>query len=130
MSRLNSIRAFSSFCASVAALSSCLACAAFSAVLRRLVAFQQPIHDRLECGDQFALLGLRLQLHRDDAIDLEVVVVPGGVELGPQVVDEIRVGHVRQLRRLVVGLERREDFLGLVHEVEHVGRVLARGRRG
>ena len=85
----------------------------------------QAVHDRLDRRHQLALLGVGLQLHRDHAVDLEVVVVPGGVELGPQVVDEVRVGDVRQLGRLVVGLERRQHLGRVVHEVEHVGRVLA-----
>ena len=85
----------------------------------------QSIHDRLDRRHQFALFGVRLQFHGDDAIHLEIVVVPGGVELGPQVVDQIRVGHVRQFRRRVVGLERRQHVGRVVHEVQHVGRVLA-----
>ena len=51
--------------------------------------------------------------------------MPGGVELGAQVEDEVRVGRRREFRRRVVGLERRQHFLGVVHEIEHVGRVLA-----
>jgi hypothetical protein len=58
-------------------------------------------------------------------LDLEIVVVTGGVEFGPQVVDQIRVGHVGQLCRGVVGLEGRQDVFRVVHEVQHVGRVLA-----
>ena len=55
-------------------------------------------------------VGLRVHLDGHDAIDLEVVVVPGGVELGAQIVDEVRVGDARQLGRRVIGLERVEDF--------------------
>ena len=125
MSLWNSSSASSSSLASFAAFSSFCSCASLSALLRRLVPLQQPVDDRLDRRDQVALLGLRVQLDRDDAIHLEVVVVAGRVELGAQVVDEVRVGDVLQLGRLVVGLERRQDILGAVHEVEHVGRVLA-----
>ncbi len=93
--------------------------------LRGLVAFHQAVAHRLQGGDQFALLGVRVQLHRDHAVDLEVVVVAGGVELGAQVEDEVRVGRGREFGRGVVGLEGGQDFLGVVHEVQHVGRVLA-----
>ena len=93
--------------------------------LRGLVAFHQAVAHRLQGGDQFALLGVRVQLHRDHAVDLEVVVVAGGVELGAQVEDEVRVGGGREFGRGVVGLEGGEDFLGVVHEIQHVGRVLA-----
>ena len=71
----------------------------------------QPVHDGLDGRHQFALLGVRLQLHGDDAIHLEIVVVAGGVQLGAQVVDEVRVGDVRQFGRRVVGLERRRGLL-------------------
>jgi hypothetical protein len=90
-----------------------------------LVALLEPVHDRLDRLHKFALLGVRLQFHGHDAIDLEIVVVSGGVELGAEVVDEIGVAHVCQLGGRVVGLERLEHVLRVVHEVQHVGRVLA-----
>ena len=61
-------------------------------LLRRLVALHQPVRDGLQGRDQLALLGLRVQLHGHHAIHLEVIVVPGGVQLGAQVEDEVRVG--------------------------------------
>jgi hypothetical protein len=90
-----------------------------------LVALHQAVHDGLQRLQQLALGRVRLQLHRHHAIDLEVVVVAGGVQLGAQVEDDVRVGGRRQLGRGVVGLEGRQDFLGVVHEIHHVGRVLA-----
>ncbi len=39
--------------------------------------------------------------------------------------DEIRVGDRLKLGRLVIGLERLQDLLGAVHEIEDIGRVLA-----
>ncbi|EXI77156.1 MAG: hypothetical protein AW10_03972 [Candidatus Accumulibacter appositus] len=93
--------------------------------LRGLVAFHQAVTDRFEGGDQVALLGVWLQLHGDDAIDLEVVVVTGGIQLGTQVEDEVRIGGRREFGRRVVGPERGEDFLGVIHEIQDVGRVLA-----
>ena len=100
-------------------------CGGLQGLLCRLVALLEPVHDGLDGGRQFALLGIRLQLHGHDAVHLEIVVVAGGVQLGTEVVDEIRVADVRQLRRRVVGLERLEHILGVVHEIQHIGRVLA-----
>ena len=100
MSLLNSTSAFSSSCAASAAGFVLLArCAAFSASCAALYRFMQAIHDRLDRRHQVALLRLRVQFHRDHAIHLEVVVVAGGVELGAQVEDEVRVGRRRQFRR-------------------------------
>ena len=39
-----------------------------------------------------------------------------------------RVGHLFQLRAQVVGLKAGQDFIGLVHEVEHEGVLFARVR--
>ena len=107
MSRLNSSSASSSSVRLLRRLVVVLLRGGLQRLLRRLVSLQEPVHDRLERRDQFALLGLRVQLHRHHAIHLEIVVVAGGVQLGAQVVDEVRVGDVRQFGRRVVGLERR-----------------------
>ncbi|EXI77065.1 MAG: hypothetical protein AW10_04045 [Candidatus Accumulibacter appositus] len=71
------------------------------------------------------MLGIGLQFHGDNAIDLEVVVVAGGIQLGTQVEDEVWIGGRCEFGSRVVGLERGEDFLGVIHEIQHVGRVLA-----
>jgi hypothetical protein len=72
------------------------------------------------------LLGCRIQLDLRRALDLEVVVVAGGVQLGAQVVDQVGIGSALQLRRFVIGAKRRQDLVGAVDEVEDVGGVLAR----
>ncbi|MCY1542621.1 hypothetical protein D9M68_783780 [compost metagenome] len=52
--------------------------------------------------------------------------MPGAVQLVTQVVYQVRVGHVFQLGGAVVSLERREDLVRLVDEVQHVGGVFLR----
>jgi len=39
---------------------------------------------------------------------------------------DVRVGHTRQFRGLVVGLEGGEDVRRVVDEVDHIGLILAR----
>jgi hypothetical protein len=73
---------------------------------------QQTIGHRFQCGGQLALRGLGVHLHGNDTLDLVVVVVAGGVEFGPQVVDQVGVGDPGQLRRVVVGPEGGQDLLG------------------
>jgi hypothetical protein len=124
MSVLNRVSAPCSSRAALAAASSFLSLRGSQRLLRGLVALHQAVHDRLQRLQQLALGRVRLQLHRHHAVHLEVVVVAGGVQLGAQVVDDVRVGGRRQLGRRVVGLEGRQDFLGVVHEIHHVGRVL------
>jgi hypothetical protein len=70
--------------------------------------------------------GFRLQLDRDDPLDLEVVVMAGRVQLRPQVQHQMRVGHVRQFGGFVIRPERLQHVFGVVREVENVGRVLSR----
>ena len=94
--------------------------------LRGLVALQQAVGDRLDRRENIALLRLGGQLSGDNAINLEIVIPSARVELGLEVENDIRIGDGLKLRRLVLGLERLEDFFGAVHEVENVGRVLAR----
>jgi hypothetical protein len=48
----------------------------------RLEALGETIRDWRNGGDQAALLGLRVHLDGGNAIDLEIVVAAGGVELG------------------------------------------------
>jgi len=90
-----------------------------------LVALHHAILHRFQRGDQIALSGVRVQLHGHHAIHLELVVVAGGVQLGAQVENEIRVGRRRQLDRGVVGLEGGQHLFGVIHEIQHVGGVLA-----
>ena len=85
----------------------------------------EAVHDRFDRSYQFALRRVRLQFHGDQAVHLELVVVPGRIELGLEVVDEVRIRDVRQPGRLVVDLERREHVSRVVHEVEDVAGVLA-----
>ena len=47
---------------------------ALPALLRGLVAFEQAISDRLDRGDEIALLGLRVDLDPGNTIDLEIVI--------------------------------------------------------
>ena len=86
----------------------------------------ESVHNRLDGSNQISLFSIRIQFDYDDALDLVVVVMPSGIELRPQVVDEVRIGRRRQLRRRVVGLEGCQDFTRIIYEVEDVGRVLAR----
>ena len=51
--------------------------------------------------------------------------MPRGIQLRAQVEDEIQVRGVRQFRRGVIGLESREDVRRVIHEIQHIGRVLA-----
>ncbi|MDP2823093.1 MAG: hypothetical protein Q8O52_10520 [Sulfuritalea sp.] len=74
-------------------------------LLGGLVAFHHAVLHRLQRGDQIALPGVRVELHRRHAIHLEIVVVAGGVQLGAQVENEVRVGCRRKFDRGVVDLE-------------------------
>jgi hypothetical protein len=85
----------------------------------------QPIHHGFDRLGQLPLRRLGVELDGHDALHLELVVVAGRVQFRSQVVDQMRVGHVRQLGGRVVHLERRQDLLGVVHKVEHVRLVLA-----
>ena len=51
--------------------------------------------------------------------------MPSSVQLGAQVEHQVWFGRGRQLGRRVVRLERGQHLLGVVNEVQHVGRVLA-----
>ncbi len=51
--------------------------------------------------------------------------MPGGIQLGAQVENEIRIGRRRKLRRGVIRLEGGQHLFGVVREIQHVGRVLA-----
>ena len=49
-----------------------------------------------------------------------------GIELGLEVEDEVGIGGLGQLSRGVVGLEGRQDVVGIVHEIHHIGGVFTR----
>jgi hypothetical protein len=68
---------------------------------------------------------VRVELDGDQSIHLELVVVALAIELLTEVVNEVWVGLGLDVCCLEVLPERRQDFLGAVHEVEDVGRVLA-----
>ncbi|MNS11094.1 hypothetical protein D3C72_426260 [compost metagenome] len=89
---------------------------------------QQPVGDGFQRGDQLRLLGLGIQLDLHHPLDVEVVVMARAVQLGAQVEDHVGVGRALQLGRLIIGLERRQDVVRAVHEVQDVGRVFARVR--
>ena len=97
-------------------------------LLRLLEPLQETIRHRLQRRDEIALLGLRVHLHGHYTVHLEVIIVTRSIELGSQVVDEVRVCHAFKFGGFIEGLEGREDFLGAVHEVENVCRILARMR--
>ena len=67
-----------------------------------------------------------LQQHLHHPLDLEVVVVALGIELGLEVQDEVRIGGLGQLSCGVVGLEGRQDVARFVHEIHHIGGVFTR----
>ena len=119
---------------SSAARSSCASCWAFSswsatALTPRSRAALKRFKRRSATGSMAATsslcLAFVLDLDRGDPIDLEIVVPSARVELGLEVEHDVRIGDGLKLRRLVIGLERLEDVLGAVHEIENVGRVLA-----
>ena len=66
-----------------------------------------------------------LQQHLHHPVDLEFVVVALGIELGLEIQDQVGIGGLGQFGGGVVGLEGRQDLVGLVHEIHHVGGVLA-----
>jgi hypothetical protein len=110
--------------ASFAALASCRSCAAESrsrAALNRL-------SSRADRRDKVARLRLRIQLDLRHAVDLEVVIEASRVELGAQVVDDIRVGDGFELGRVVVGPECLKDVVRAVCKIENIRRVLSRMR--
>ena len=96
--------------------------------MRQLLA--EPVCHGLQRGLQALLPAPRLPCHPHvgERVDLGPVVHTRGVELRPQVMDQVRVRHRLQLRAGVVRLEGGLDVVFGVHEVQHVGGVLA-GRR-
>ena len=90
-----------------------------------LKSLHQAVAHGLQRTHQIALLRAWVELHLHHAVHLEVIVVARAIELCAQVVDEVRVRHRFELGRLVVGLERRENLLGVVHEIDDVRRVFA-----
>jgi hypothetical protein len=95
------------------------------AVQRGLVLLEQAVDDRLQGSHQFTLRRPWLELDGHDAIDLEVVVMPRGVEFGAEVEDQVGVGRGRQFGRRIVGLEGLKDLGGVVDEIHDVSRVFA-----
>jgi hypothetical protein len=71
------------------------------------------------------MFGLRIEFDLSDSVDLEIAVTADCVELGAQVIDDIRVGDGFELGRIVEGSERRENVIRAVREVENIGRILA-----
>src|SRR5207244_12594643 len=66
----------------------------------------QPIDNGLDGSNQFTLFRIWIQLDSGHAIDFKVVVVTGGVQLGAQIVNQVRICHVGELGSGVVSLER------------------------
>ena len=93
--------------------------------LGRLVALHDAVQHRLQRVNQFALLCVRVQFNLDHPMHLEVVVMPGGIQLGAQVVNQIRVRRGGKLGGGVIGLESGQHFIGVVDEVDHIGGVFA-----
>lgn len=89
-------------------------------LLGGLVALEQTICHRLNRSHQKRLGSLGVQLGLNYALDFKVVVVARCVQLGPQVIDQVRVCHTRQFSGFVVRLERSQDVVGFVHKVEDV----------
>src|SRR5437773_1026757 len=99
-----------------------------SGLLRRSVSLHEAIYYWLERGDEVALLRVRPQLHRHNAIHLEIVIVSASIQLRSQIVDKMRICHPGEFGRRIVLAELVEDLLGLVNEVQNVGRFFARMR--
>ena len=66
-----------------------------------------------------------LQQHLHHPLDLELVVVALGIELGLEIEDQVGIGGHGQLGRGVVSLEGRQDVVGVVDEIHHEGGVFA-----
>ena len=73
-----------------------------------------------------ALLRLRLEVDRTEALDLFGQVDARGIELALELVHACRIDLLAHLRAFVVGLERFADLLAVVHEVEDEGVFLER----
>ena len=71
------------------------------------------------------MAGLR-QPGGDDSVHIVWVDDVHAAEFAEHVVDDVWIRRLRELRVLLVGLERREDLLRVVDEVENVGVFLAR----
>ena len=73
-----------------------------------------------------ALLRLRLEVDRAEALDLFGQVDPRRIQLALELVHARRVDLLAHLRAFVVGLEGLADLLAVVHEVEDEGVFLER----
>jgi hypothetical protein len=65
--------------------------------LARRGSVQEAIRDRLQRRDKVTLLGLGVHLNGHDTVHFKLIVIARRIELGPQVVDEVRHPKVKRL---------------------------------
>ena len=95
-----------------------------------LVERHQSLGDGLDRGHQLALSRLvavaLIEQNLHHPVDLVLVVVALGIELGFEIEDEAGIGGLGQFSGGVVGLEGGQDVVGVIDEIHHIGGVFAR----
>jgi hypothetical protein len=74
---------------------------------------KQPLGDWLQRPMQLALRGAWVEFNPNQPINFMVVVIARGIELCPQVKNEVRIGGGRDLGRFVIGAERLQNLFEL-----------------
>jgi len=93
----------------------------FQSLLRRFISFVEAIHDGSTAATSSLCFALGLSSTATTRSTSNLVVITGVVQLGAQVVDEIRVGYIRKFSGLVVGLKGVQDVGGFIDEIQDVG---------